>query len=112
MRLTIRLDRDRLKHSHLRLVQRLAHRPLTRMAVQWRPGTASLPRAAALTAAIETLIYRLPVRSPFAPATPADFASFVPDEGGAGDVVLDLTDGAARPGEPTWQLRFDGRRGR
>jgi hypothetical protein len=111
MRLTIRLDRDRLKHWHLRLVQRLAHRPLTRIAVEWRPGTASLPRAAALTAAIETLIYRLPVRSPFAPATPADFASFVPDEGGAGDVVLDLTDGAARPGEPTWQLRFDGRRG-
>jgi hypothetical protein len=110
MRLIIRLDPDRLKQWHLRLVQRLAHRPLTRIAVEWRPGGASLPRAAVLTAAIERLVFRLRDRNPFAAAAPADFAPFVSRDGGpAGDAILDLSCGPARPDEPTWQLRFDGR---
>jgi hypothetical protein len=111
MRLIIRLDPDRLKQWHLRLLQRLAHRPLTRVAVEWSPGAASLPAAAAITAAIEGLLYRLPARNPFAAATAADLASFVSRDGSTGDLVLDLAQGAVRPGEPTWQLRFDGRAG-
>jgi hypothetical protein len=108
MRLIIRLDPNRLKQWHLRLLQRLAHRPLTRIAVEWRPGHMAPLPAAAVTAVIERLVYRLPEPNPFAAATQADFAPFASRDAGTGDVVLDLTLGAARPGEPTWQLRFDG----
>lgn len=112
MRLTVRLDPERLRQWHLRLVQRLARRPLTRIAVEWHPGAAPLPAAATFAAAAETLIYRRPMRNPFAPAAAADFAPFAPDAaGGAGEVILDLTNAPAQPGKPTWQLRFDGRAG-
>ncbi len=111
MRLTIRLDPNRLRQWHLRLVQRLAQRPLTRVAVEWGGGAAPLPHAATVVAAIECLLYRLPGRSPFAVASPADFALFVPrDGGGPDDVVFDLCGGDPRPGERTWHLYFDGRR--
>jgi hypothetical protein len=126
MRLTIRLDPNRSRQWHLRLVQRLAQRPLTRVAVEWGGGAASLPRAATVMAAIECLLYRLPGRNPFAVATAADFALFVSrdvggqevggqdvggqDVGGQHDVVFDLCGGDLRPGERTWHLYFDGRR--
>ena len=111
MRLTIRLDPNRLRQWHLRLVQRLAQRPLTRVAVEWAGGAAPLPRAATIMAAIEHLIYRLPGRNPFAVATPADFTLFVSrDAGGPNDVVLDLSYCGPRPGERTWHLLFDGDR--
>jgi hypothetical protein len=101
MRLTIRFDANRLRQWHLRLVQRLAQRPLTRVAVEWGGGAASLPRVATVMAAIECLLYRLPGRNPFAVATAADFALFVSrdvggqdvggqDVGGQDDVVFDL----------------------
>jgi len=111
MRLTIRLDQNRLRQWHLRLVQRLTRRPLTRVAVEWGGGTAPLPRAAIIVAALERLIYRLPGRNPFAVATAADLALFVSrDVGGPDDVVVDLSGGDPRPGERTWHLYFDGRR--
>src|ERR1700722_3051730 len=103
MRLTIRLDPNRLRQWHLRLVQRLAQRPLTRVAVEWGAAAAPLPRTAAMMAAVECLLYRLPGRSPFAVAAPEDFALFVSrDAGGADDVVFDLCGGDACPGERTW----------
>ena len=113
MRLTIRLDPNRLRQWHLRLVQRLAQRPLTRAVVEWDGGAvaAPLPRVATIMAAIECLIYRLPRRNPFAAATPADFARFVSrDVGGPDVVVFDLSGGDSRPGERTWHLYFDSRR--
>jgi hypothetical protein len=111
MRLTVRLDPNRLRQWHLRLVQRLAHRPLTLIAVEWGGGAASLPRAATAMTAIECLIYRLPGRNPFAVATTADFTRFVShDVRGPDDAVLDLSCGSPRPGERTWHLFFDGRR--
>jgi hypothetical protein len=111
MRLTIRLDPNRLRQWHLRLVQRLARRPLTRVAVEWGGAAAPPPRAATVMTAIECFIYRLPGRNPFAAATATDFAMFPSgDVRGPDDVVLDLCCGAPRPGERTLHLYFDGRR--
>jgi hypothetical protein len=111
MRLTIRLDPARLKRWHLRLVRRLAQRPLTRVAVEWGSGATMPPRAATVMTALECLLYRLPGRNPFAAVTAADLAQFVSrDVRGPDDIVLDLCGGAARLGERTWHLYFDGRR--
>ena len=66
MRLIIRLDPNQLRQWHLRLVQRLAQRPLTRIAVEWGGAAAPLPRAAIVMAAIECLIYRVPGTKQFA----------------------------------------------
>ena len=110
MHLTIRLDPNRLRQWHLSLVQRLAGRPLTQVAVEWGGEAAPLPRAAIIVAAIERLIYRLPGRNPFAAAAPADFMPFVSRDTGGPDVVIDLCCGHPRAGERTWHLYFDGRR--
>src|ERR1700722_1095866 len=91
MRLTIRLDPNRLRQWHLRLVQRLAQRPLTRAAVEWGAAAAPLPRTAAMMAAVECLVYRLPGRSPLAVAAREDFGRFFPAyDGAAADVVSDF----------------------
>ena len=110
MHLTIRLDPNRLRQWHLSLVQRLARRPLTQVAVEWGGEAAPLPRAAIIVAAIERLIYRLPGRNPFAAAAPADFMPFVSRDTGGPDVVIDLCRGHPCAGERTWHLYFDGRR--
>ena len=106
MRLIVRLDPYRLRQWHLRFVERLARRPLTPVAVEWAAGAAASPPTAVT---IQALICVLRARNPFAAAMPADFAPFIAiDASAVGDVVLDLTHAAPRPGQPTWHLRFDG----
>jgi hypothetical protein len=111
MRLIIRLDPNRPRHWHLRLVQRLAEAMQIPIALEWSGAAAPLPLAVTLMAAIEKAIYRLPGTNQFAPARVEDFAPFVKrDAGRPDDIVLDLAGGGTRSYERTWQLRFDGRR--
>jgi hypothetical protein len=111
MRLIIRLDPNRPRHWHLRLVQRLADAMQIPIALEWSGEAAPLPLAVTLMAAVEKLIYRLPGTYQFAPVRVEDFAPFARrDAGRPDDIVLDLAGSGSRSYERTWQLRFDGRR--
>jgi hypothetical protein len=108
MRLTVRLDPDRLTQSHLRLVRRLARRPQTQLGVEWSAGNDRLPFAAAAVAVVERLIHRLPANDALAAASVADFAPFVARDRTEADLVLDLVNGPLWAGERTWRVSFDG----
>lgn len=106
MKLTLRLDPNRLRRWHLRLAERLARRPDTRVGVEWSAGAEPLPGAVALLFSLERLIYGL---------SPGDEMTMAPGEfaryavlADAPDVVLDFTNAAARGGTRTWRITFDG----
>jgi hypothetical protein len=107
MRLTIRLDPNRLRQWHLRLAERLARRPDTRVAVDWSATGEALPSAVPLLFSLERLIYRLPGDGLAATAGIGDFAPFRARGPEPADLVLDLCGAGRRPGERTWQLTFD-----
>src|SRR5215475_10934670 len=111
MHLTIRLDRGRLLNWHVRLVERLARRPATRIVVQWAPQ-ATRPLSVVRTLfVLEKLIYGLPKDRISDPATPAHFAAFTSsslDVSGAANLTLDLSGNAEPADMPVWQLCFDG----
>jgi hypothetical protein len=107
MRLTIRLDPNRLRKWHARLAERLARRKDTRVVVEWSATGEELPSALPLLFALEKLIYRLPANGLSAAASVIDFAAFRADGPEAADLVLDLCGAGRRSGERTWQLTFD-----
>jgi hypothetical protein len=111
MHLTIRLDRGRLLNWHVRLVERLARRPATRIVIEWAPQTTCLPSFVRTLFALEKVIYGLPNGRISDPATPADFAAFrssSPDFAAAANLMLDLSGTLESANLPVWQLAFDG----
>ena len=111
MHLIIRLDRGRLLKWHVRLVERIAKRPATKVSVQWAPQATHLPSVVRTFFALEKLVYGLPKERISDPATPADFAAFtscLPNFAAATDLMLDLSGNARSADIPVWQLAFDG----
>lgn len=102
MKLTLRLDPNRLRRWHVRLAERLARRAGTQLSVAWNRAGEPLPSAVALLFMLERLIYRLAAGDE-AEAAVEDFARY-PGVHGA-DRVLDFTDGAAAN---AWRVTFDG----
>jgi hypothetical protein len=105
MRLTLRLDPNRLRRWHVRLAERLARRADTMVSVEWNAGGEPPPTAVALLFSLERLIYRLPSGSEEAAAA-RDFSRYVATQS-APDLVLDFT-GSPRAGERTFLLTIDG----
>ena len=105
MKLTLRLDPNRLRHWHLRLAERLARRPDTQVSVAWH--TAGEPRPSAVEAlfALERLIYRLPPGDENG-ARAQDFARYTAAHDA--DRVLDFTAAAGPAGTNVWRVMFDG----
>ena len=60
MKLTLRLDPNRLRRWHVRLAERLARRADTQVSVVWHASGEPLPSAVEVLFALERLIYRLP----------------------------------------------------
>jgi hypothetical protein len=106
MNLTLRLDPNRLRRWQVRLAERLAQRAGTQVTVVWTADTAPLPSAVGLLMTLERLIYRLSCNDVTMTAAPGDFARFAP-AGGAADLVIDFTAGAAAGGTRTWRVTFD-----
>lgn len=105
MKLTLRLDPNRLRRWHLRLAERLARRPDTRISVEWGAVAEPLPGAVALLFSLERLIYGLPPGDEMT-AAPAEFARFASAD--AADLMLDFTNAAPRAGTRAWRVTFDG----
>jgi hypothetical protein len=108
MKLTLRLDPNRLRHWHLRLAERLARRPDTQVSVAWHAAGEPLPSAVEALFALERLIYRIPVGDE-AKASVQDFARY-PAAHDA-DRVLDFTAAAGPAGTNVWRVMFDGAAG-
>jgi hypothetical protein len=96
MRVSVRLDPNRLRRWHLRLLKRLARRPRTQVAVEWTKTADELPSAIPLLFALERLIHGLPENDSVAVVGAEDFAAFPTSRGHAADVVLDFTAGKAQ----------------
>ncbi len=105
MKLTLRLDPNRLRRWHVGLAERLARRADTRVAVEFTAGAEPLPGAVDLLLRLERLVHGLPPGAEVAAAR-GDFARFTAD--GAADLVLDFTGTAAQAGTRTWRVTFDG----
>lgn len=108
MRLILRLDPNRLRRWHLRLLDRLTKRGDVDLGVRWAATNEKLPSALPLLFALERLVYRLPADGPAAQAQPDEFAPFLDQQKTKADLVLDFTDGTPRDGERTWHIIFDG----
>ena len=106
MKLTLRLDPNRLRRWHLRLAERLARRRDTQVGVEWGAGAEPLPGAVALLFSLERLIYGLPPGDEMA-AAPGELARFAASADAA-DLVLDFTNAPPRAGTRTWRVTFDG----
>jgi hypothetical protein len=111
MRVTVRLDPNRLRRWHLRLVNRLAQRPHLQLAIEWMQTTAQLPSAIALLFELERLIHGLPRADTVAAAAADEFAHFAAGSTEAADVVLDFTDQPRAKSGRIWQVTFDGCQG-
>lgn len=103
MKLTLRLDPNRLRRWHVRLAERLARRADTQVGVAWHAGGEPLPSVVTLLFGLERLIYRL-APGDEAPATVQDFARYTAAL--EADRVLDLTGDAAEAN--AWRILFDG----
>ena len=77
MRVIVRLDPNRLRRWHLRLLNRLAGRPRTQVAVEWSKTADELPSAIPLLFALERLIYGLPENDSVSAVAAEDFAALV-----------------------------------
>src|SRR2546421_7746671 len=110
MKLTLRLDPNRVRRWHIALADTLARRADTRISIEWNPTGEPLPTAVPLLFALERLVHGLPADD-MATAVPADLARFG-DASDTPELVLDLTAGVPHAGasEParTWRLTFDG----
>ena len=110
MRLTLRLDPQRLRRWHVALADTMASRPDTHVSIEWKAGAEPLPAAAALLFSLERLVYGLPADDT-ATATSGDLARFgsAPE---APDLVLDFSVGPGSAGTDhgarTWRVTFDG----
>ena len=103
MKLTLRLDPNRLRRWHVRLAARLARRAGTQVGVVWHAAGEPLPSAVGLLFMLERLIYGLAPGDEVA-ATVKDFSRYPAMDDA--DRVLDLTGGA--PGANAWRVMFDG----
>jgi hypothetical protein len=108
MRLILRLDPNRLRRWHLRLVDRLTKRSGVELGVQWVVTGEKVPSALALLFTLERLVYRLLADGIAAEAEAGDLARFVDTRKAGADLVLDFTGGIPRAGERTWHITFDG----
>ena len=104
MKLTLRLDPNRLRRWHVRLAERLSRRTDTRVSVEWNTAGEPLPSAVGSLFVLERLIYRLPAGDEAA-ASVQDFARYAAADDA--DLVLDFTAGTA-PDTRTWRVMFDG----
>jgi len=108
MRLTLRLDPQRLRNWHLRLAQRLTRHAGVRLGVEWAKTNENLPPALSLLFALERLIHGLPSNDAVASAEPKCFARYSAQNQDGADLVIDFTGSVPRPGERTWHVAFDG----
>lgn len=108
MRLILRLDPNRLRRWHLRLVDRLTKYPNVELGIQWAATGEEIPSALPLLFALERLVYRLPADGSAAEAEADAFAPFLDTQKTIADLVLDFSGGIPRDGERTWHITFDG----
>lgn len=107
MKLTLRLDPNRLRRWHVRLAERLVRRPDTQVVVEWATPAAPLPPVLAPLMALERLFYGGGADDVTAIATRQDLALFAAAPETA-DLLIDFTPIAAPPGMRAWRVLFDG----
>ncbi len=107
MRIQLRFDPDHLRRWHVRLAERLSQRPRTTVGVAFASVKQAQPASLGLLFALERLVYGLPHDSPSATADAASLAWYSL-AGEPAELVIDFTGQPPRPGEKTWQVRFDG----
>jgi hypothetical protein len=111
MQLTVRLDPSRTLRWHVRLAERLAARPDTRLRVEWAPAGDTPDPGLSRLFALEKLVYRLPGPRLADRAEPADVAAFAAtgsEAGGSADLVIDLATADPHVTGPVWRITFDG----
>lgn len=108
MRLILRLDPNRLRRWHVRLVDRLTRRADVDLGVQWAATGETLPSSLAVLFALERLVHRLPADGVAAELEASELTSFLDTQSAKPDLVLDFTSSNPRDGERTWHIAFDG----
>ena len=110
MKITLRLDPNRVRRWHIALADALARRADTRLCVEWNSSGEPLPTAVSLLFALERLVYGLPAGNTTS-ATSVDLARFVRGFGKP-DLILDLTAGGLSASKEEtariWRVTFDG----
>jgi hypothetical protein len=107
MRLSVRLDGRMPRRWHLRLIERMTHRPGVAVCVDARPGPGALPGNAALLFRLEAMLRRLPGDGPSAPVDRARIDVAGPAWSGPPDLILDLCGDVEDGRVPVCRLAFD-----
>jgi len=106
MKLTLRLNRDRLRRWHISLAERLAERRDVELAVVFAEHGEPYPAAFELLLNLERLVYGIPGDDITVAAKPGDFEKFRTAHA-ASECVIDFT-GPVSDGTSNLQVLFDG----
>ncbi|MBZ9763163.1 formyl transferase [Mesorhizobium sp. CA8] len=107
MRLTLRLNGDRVRAFHVALAERLSRLPGVELAVDSRPAPGGVPRSAEALFQLETLIHRLPADGTAKRVPLSTLASHARPSGPA-DLTIDLVGDVEPQGRRVWRLAYDG----
>jgi len=107
MRLTLRLNGNCVRAFHVELAERLSLLPGVELAIDARPATGGVPRAAEALFQLETLIHRLPANGTARRVPLSTLASHARASAPA-DLTIDLVSDVEPRGRRVWRLAYDG----
>src|SRR5947209_1418718 len=105
MKLTLRLNRNRLRRWHISLAERLAQRADVELAIVFAEQGEPYPAAFELLLNLERLVYGIPADNITVAAKPGEFEKFKITQAASGRVI-DFT-GSTSDGASTMQIWFD-----
>src|SRR5262245_56342376 len=104
-RVIVRVDPNRLRHWHVRLIERLSKRRDLQVGVELAAVEDGIPSALLLLFALERIVYGLPGDDAVVGATISDLAPFLAVRPQREDLILDLTASDSHGQARTWQLK-------
>ncbi|CDX36830.1 conserved hypothetical protein [Mesorhizobium sp. ORS 3359] len=107
MRLSLRLDGDRVRAFHVALAERLSRLPGIELCVDARPAAGGVPQAAEALFQLETLIHRLPADGT-ARRVPISMLAGHARASQPADLTIDLIGDVEPQGGQVWRLAYDG----
>ncbi|PBC06452.1 formyl transferase [Mesorhizobium sp. WSM3859] len=107
MRLSLRLNGDRVRAFHVVLAERLSLLSGVELCVDARPAAGGVPRAAEALFQLETLIHRLPANGT-ARRVPISALAGHARASAPVDITIDLVGNAKPQGGRVWRLSYDG----
>ena len=107
MRLTLRLNGNCVRAFHVVLAERLSLLPGVELAIDARPATGGVPRAAEALFQLETLIHRLPANGT-ARRVPLSTLGGLARPSAPADLTVDLIGDVEPQGRRVWRLAYDG----